>query len=157
MKKLHVNQEQFYLSNNAYLNYQKSTGRISDNLDRHFRILSKIQKKMKNKFKNFKGLYISSTYRQPNRQKWSPHQEGRGLDISRLVNKNDIVYYLIDSQIRDEWHFLFELVNIEFRHNNYNQILCPYGILDLRKLSKETIDKFTKSHQDHFHLNIPKQ
>jgi len=138
----------------AYEGYKNATGDIRMYLDMHIRFLKEITIMVKDEIKGFQGFYVSSMYREPTGN-WSPHQEGRAIDVSRCKIDNKWLY-LKDSIDNNIWQVFYVACGVYFNMNCYNQILSPLGIMDVRNLKADRVKSLVDSHQDHFHLNVAK-
>jgi len=147
-----INGKMLYFNNKAFKKYDSTKGNVRGYLDYNLGLLSMLTADVQNEFPHVDSFYVSSTYRKP-KAKWSPHEEGRAIDVSRFYIE-DKAYYLIETQYREEWKYFAELCGKYFQKGLYNQVLCPYDIWDMRRLHVSKIEKLKNSHQDHFHLNI---
>lgn len=146
-------EEKIYFDKDAWRKYQYAGSDIQIYLNKCFTRLAKATASVREKFPYVDGFYVSSTYRPSTPQ--SPHYEGRAVDVSRIMIQNQF-HWLINSWEDPEWKTFFKEIKQQFHKRLWNQVLCPYQVLDIRKLYKVKVQKLLEKHKDHFHLNIPK-
>ncbi len=159
------------LSKNASLMYREmeknEIGKKFKELLSHFGdVIEKIN------LSNFMGFYVSRGI--DNSDPNSPHKSGRAIDIS--------IAYFIDNEKKlmvtcktyyNFWFMFADLLSQEF-DKPFNQIICPFGILDITRNKQVIIDNLMNNnkliadkdlevmkdliseHQNHFHINLMK-
>ncbi|KYC51947.1 MAG: hypothetical protein AMQ22_01082 [Candidatus Methanofastidiosum methylothiophilum] len=172
---LYDNSERFLkLSDNAYewLNFEygdeAAGAKIKKNLYKIFDEMESILESIDDR--NFSGFFISRAIDPTD--VGSPHSEGRAIDISRvyLKNKDDDVYEEDCYHALDVWRDFLQLFEKKYP-KPFNQIICPFGIIDVRWNKEIVVNNFMNNklledleyvnglvveHQDHFHINLAK-
>lgn len=146
-----------YISENTYSpeleNWDYVPITVRENLQKHFTILSEITKELKSYIPDLEGFFISSTWRPEDTD--SPHAEGRAIDITEIILKNNNIIPLYNNHNNDYWKIFYYKCYEKFKEGKYNQIISPYGVIDTRTLTDKIKETLVRTHQDNIHLNIP--